>query len=163
MPISVTSCPTFAVFYWQDGDLPWGASTHVVTWSFNQVALWGHLTNWIFYISTCTRPINAKHRVRYPLKHVLTWGHVTNELGCIPICSRPMAIKGGSVVTCHERISHDLKKGHVTVIRSSDKTDKIISPLSQELWPVSLVGCWVQGENSKRTPQSCHRLLVSFS
>ena len=52
-----------------------------------------------------------------------------------------MAIKVGSVVTCHERISHDLKKGHVTVIRSSDKTDKIISPLSQELWPVSLVGC----------------------
>ena len=51
-----------------------------------------------------------------------------------------MAIKVGSVVTCHERISHDLKKGHATV-RSSDKTDKIISPLSQELWPVSLVGC----------------------
>ena len=38
---------------WQGGHLPWGASTHKVTWSFRQVVLWGQVINQINYISTC--------------------------------------------------------------------------------------------------------------
>ena len=37
-----------------------GILTHKVTWSLNKVVMWGHVTNYIHYISTCRRPINTK-------------------------------------------------------------------------------------------------------
>ena len=46
---------------WQGGDIPWGAPNHKVAWSFNHVVLWGHVTNLILYISTCTWPTTTKY------------------------------------------------------------------------------------------------------
>ena len=39
----------------------WQSTAHKVTWSLSQVILWGHLNIYILHISTCTRPMTAKH------------------------------------------------------------------------------------------------------
>ena len=36
----------------QDGDLPWGAPTHKITWPFNHGVLQNHVINYILYNST---------------------------------------------------------------------------------------------------------------
>ena len=46
---------------WQSGDIPRRAPTHKVTSSLNHLVFWGHVTYWIPYISTCTRPLATKH------------------------------------------------------------------------------------------------------
>ena len=39
----------------EGGDIPLGASTHKVIWSFNHVVVWDDVTNWIHYISNSRR------------------------------------------------------------------------------------------------------------
>ena len=51
---------------WHGCDLPWGASTHNIMWSFNHVVLWTQVTN--SYIATFTRQMATKHG------KVLTYG-----------------------------------------------------------------------------------------
>ena len=53
----------------EGGDLMWVVSTHKrrapthkLAWPLNRVILWGHLINWICYISICRRPISTKLR-----------------------------------------------------------------------------------------------------
>lgn len=60
-------------------DIQWGAAFHSVTWSFNHVVLWGHMTNNIRYISSCRRTVNTKlgkvviYREKLPPLNV--WSH----------------------------------------------------------------------------------------
>ena len=63
-------------------DIQWRASIHKVTWSFNHIVLWCHVINWIFYISTCTRPMATKHG------KVLTYRE-----GLPPTATMPMVTK----------------------------------------------------------------------
>ena len=63
------------------------------------------------------------------------------------------------VVTYQEVLSllnsHDIKL-------VTGQINKIISPLSQDLWPLNLAGCWLQREGLECKRVSRHRLLVYF-
>ena len=45
---------------WQTGELSWGSTTSKVTWTYDHVATWSHVTNRKQYISTSPKAINAK-------------------------------------------------------------------------------------------------------
>ena len=45
---------------WQDGNLPWGAPIHKITWHFDHVVLKVHVTNREHFIPTTTVPIATK-------------------------------------------------------------------------------------------------------
>ena len=44
----------------QDGNLPSSACVYKITWPFDQVVLYDHVTNWNCYISTTTEPMTTK-------------------------------------------------------------------------------------------------------
>ena len=44
----------------QGDDIPQGAPTHKCVWPHNEVVMWGHMINYISYISTCRRPMDIK-------------------------------------------------------------------------------------------------------
>ena len=45
---------------WQGGNLPWGAHTHKVIWSFDHVVFWDQVTNLNYYISISRMPLTTK-------------------------------------------------------------------------------------------------------
>ena len=70
---------------------PWMLSTHKVTWPYNHVVLWGHVTNW--NISTTSLPMATKlGRMRTSLEWLL------------PIKSHDHIIKWSSKVTWQTEI-----------------------------------------------------------
>ena len=51
---------TYGHHIWQTGELSWGSTTSKVTWTYDHVATWSHVTNRKQYISTSPKAINAK-------------------------------------------------------------------------------------------------------
>ena len=103
--------------YWyytcQRVDILWGAPTHKFAWHLNEVVLWAHVANQIYYISTCRRTMETKlgKVLSYclpPLKsHGFlimwrTWGHLTIWKIYISPVTRFMATKFDRVLTWGE-------------------------------------------------------------
>lgn len=84
----------------EGGDIPLGAPTHKVIWSFNHVVVWDDVTNWIHYISNSRR---HKHETRqggdflwkYPTLKVKWPGaaHLINWWNYISTFTRIMTLK----------------------------------------------------------------------
>ena len=84
----------------EGGDIPLGAPTHKVIWSFNHVVVWDDVTNWIHYISNSRR---HKHETRqggdflwkYPTLKVWWPGaaHLINWWNYISTFTRIMTLK----------------------------------------------------------------------
>ena len=84
----------------EGGDIPLGAPTHKVIWSFNHVVVWDNVTNWIHYISNSRR---HKHETRqggdflwkYPTLKVKWPGaaHLINWWNYISTFTRIMTLK----------------------------------------------------------------------
>ena len=51
---------TYGHLAWQVGDISWRASTQKVSWSFNYVVLWCHMT-YVLYMFTYTKPMSTKY------------------------------------------------------------------------------------------------------
>ena len=67
---------------YQCSDITQGAPTHRLAWPHNEAVMWGHVTNWIHYISICRRPMNIK------LGKVLTFSEVQIAFNSKPLYSR---------------------------------------------------------------------------
>lgn len=90
----------------EGGDMPLGAPTHKLIWSFNHVAVWDDVTNWIHYISNSRR---HKHETKqgggflwkYPTLKVKWPGaaHLINWWNYISTFTRIMAHKLDRVLT----------------------------------------------------------------
>ena len=84
----------------EGGDIPLGAPTHKVIWSFNHVVVWDDVTNWIHYISNSRR---HKHETKqgggflwkYPTLKVKWPGaaHLINWWNYISTFTRIMTLK----------------------------------------------------------------------
>ena len=83
----------------QSCDIMQGAPTHKFEWLFNEMILWGYMTNYI-YLHLQKAHENQTRRNSDLLKKV-TWGQLSVWI--------------------------------------------FLSPLSQELWPLNLAGCWLWG------------------
>ena len=71
----------------QDGDIPWGASTHKFAWHINKVVLWGHVTIKIHLINNFHFQKTYEHQTRQDanllskaptLKPTWSFDHVIN-------------------------------------------------------------------------------------
>ena len=89
---------------WQGNDLWLGELTHDVTWTPDNVVMWGHVTKWKHSISSSTRPIISK-----------LWKVVTYDEGKSPITPRD------SLPKSHVR-SHDKKKQNISFSTTSMTT-----------------------------------------
>ena len=148
---------------------------HNVTWSFNHVALWGHVINQICYISTSTRLLNIKHgmvviycegpshiKSRNPL-NTWSWDHLN-------ICSRPMANKLDKVVVeCHRLVWEDSTANPNFSSRNKNGytrkqlTDFSITPLEPKLQIFFLTSPNHKfGTPKKMTPKYQAKLKPSF-
>ena len=136
-----------------------GLPPHNVTWSFNHVVLWSHVTN---YFSTCTRLMYTKHgKVGTYFKgfHIYLLITCSHEvIWQIKIIKLPISryLWSPFAVDLWEAPTHNVTwfyLGHVT-------NGKVRSSLSQDVPPLNLAGRWLHRECSEHNRLSLHQLLV---
>ena len=93
----------------------------------------------------------------------MLWGYVANEIYA-STCRRPMSTKLGKVLTYCEGLSpltsHDIWSRDQCY--GTWQFGKYISPLPQDLQPVTLAGYWLRGVGPACKRLSHHQLLVLF-
>ena len=106
--------------------------------------------------------IAPNHKVTWPFNHVVLGGYLTNYLRYISTYRRSTDTKLGEEVTYCERFS--ILKSHDLLItwqlEVTLQIEKIVSPLSQDLWPLNLTECWLQGGSGERKRLSPHQLYL---
>lgn len=89
---------------------------------------------------------------------------MTNWIHYIFNCRRPLSTKLSKVVTYRERLPISESNEALTKWPTSDHVTSWtkIYPLLQDLWPLNLVDCWLQGGGSERKCLSRLGLLLNY-